>query len=506
MDSHLMGVKLLLSYPPPLLFLPVLYLLYLLFILSILSSSPSSPPSPSSIFSVQDLLFRYQSTAYLYRPHHTEAFTSYHSPAMSSTGPARSNPSNAVDVDIPVPSIEIPSPTEPPATMTELAKKDAEQTLKAIENATEALFPLIDILAQVCHDLGSLAPQLTELGRALRRNADHITRRDTQMVDPKSTTHEPTSLADSIQSSAVESNDATASNNPATTNITADEIPISKKCNHSNTQLTSSKPGTVDSVQDDSSDSSAALISKRRRPNPSETSISHHSHERPKDIPYRDQAVANDGHSYPQNMAQNLTTNKTTQKAAGAQPSEHPPWGVPPFIPMPIPSIIDQPPMATDLRPVHKRPDYRRRQDMNAVPLAQSGKPENNKNMIGRHPVGQPARSTVILPKVGVRPRHFTDSQPGQGRTAGPSLGSHPIYRWSSDPVNVYMPTTWPSEWFTDMPTREGIRAALLQTGGGVYDSGRQDQIDDMVGAISQFLQGHHSQKPLTQARKISLL
>ncbi|KAI9043591.1 uncharacterized protein KD926_003361 [Aspergillus affinis] len=171
-------------------------------------------------------------------------------------------------------SINSPLQTEPRAPIRNSVETGAEDTLRTLQNATEALLPMIDILAGVCQDLGALAPYLTDLGQILRRNTAHVSRSDNTIFDSEPAAfHATSNLSDPRESPRARQKPVNNLTDPSAFEIVPEKKPSSRQSGKTGTRLTS----MVDSEGSDSEStgSSAPLITKRQKTNRVQSSILH---------------------------------------------------------------------------------------------------------------------------------------------------------------------------------------------------------------------------------------
>ncbi|KAK1143706.1 hypothetical protein N8T08_006106 [Aspergillus melleus] len=361
------------------------------------------------------------------------------------------------------------SHSEPSLTI-EPVQRDVEDTLKTITSATEALLPMIDILAGVCHDLGALAPYLTDLGQALRRTADHLARTrdhtEKAIFDPEpAASHDTSDPADSRKSSFVRQRHIDTSDEPSTSGIAPDKKPVNKLFANTSTPPTLSRTDNESSESDESSGSSIALMTKRQKTNPVESSIPHETKKDRKKVMSASPAVPSNGKSHNQIMENEMAFDKPAQIAPGVYPHEYRSLSLPP-----------RPPRGDDNRPrpintieLQALPNLPRRLSTQDSPTTRASNQDVVPNGTGFHAVELPGRPPVFSAEVGVGPQYVQPTQDSpllhqQFHYPSPlssSAGPYPISPGLPGVVNPYQRTTWPKKSFATMPSNDGIGHAL---------------------------------------------
>lgn len=452
----------------------------------------------------------------------------------STVPPQSTPPSNPAATDVHRPSIETRCPTDPHPKMRQSIRRDADDILQAIENATNNLIPFIDTLATFCHNLGGLAPHLREVSRVLKRDADQISRLNTQHTESEgAVSGEMADVAGPVNVPDNTVTETTTSTNLPTAVIVSDEFPMRKDSSKSKAQTAGSTLDAEGANDGYSSDSSVALMNKRRKTNRSTPSVTRDANTGGHETSQRSQPVSNDGQACPRNTDLDTTsvdpgrrpTNANApDKASSAMPSsvqmlstsQNPPGiassAVPPSEKT-FSSSSNPPDQATSAMPpsvqmFKTRSDHNEIMGANLMPtqtetsnrqlenIDSASRSRISTNMIGRHPVGPPARSGTSMPRSGVfqpRPGSVTRVTSQSGSTIH-SLGSHAVSPAQSGTPDAFRGETWPRDWFVDMPSRDAIRTTVHSQRHVYRSAGIRGDLNAEVAAIHEWLKRWHSQ------------
>ncbi|KAH8431087.1 uncharacterized protein LDX57_008748 [Aspergillus melleus] len=393
------------------------------------------------------------------------------SPTMSVARPHCSTPDNhSVSSDASLIDLSDSLSQSEPRLTTEPVPKDIKETLKTITSATEALLPMIDILAGVCHDLGALAPYLTDLGHGLRRNAAHLARAgdhtENTIFDPEpAASHDTSDPTDSRKSSFVRQRPIGTSDEPSTSGIAPDKKPLSKLFANTGTPPTLSKTNNESSESDESSGSSIALMTKRQKTNPVESSVRHETAQDRKEVMSAAPAVPSNGKSHDQIMEQEIALDKPAQVAPGVYPHEYQALPLPPLSPRGYYNT-PRPFNTIELQAI---PNLPRRFSMQGSPTTRASNQDAVPNRTGSHAAELPGHPPVFSAEVGISPQYVQTTQGSpllHSQVHYPSLLSssadpYPISPGLPGVVNPYQRTTWPDKSFATLPSRDEIRRAL---------------------------------------------